>query len=87
MRTTSPALDDSAGKPEEKPTKVTDQSKDGTETSRKDDVKSVDATIVPPTAVADATTDAASKKRSREDDDGVEEQRNSKKVDAKVEES
>ena len=87
MRTTSPALDDSAGKPEETPTKVNDQSKDGTETSHKDDVKSVDVAIVQPTAVADATTDTASKKRAREVDDGVEEQRKSKKVDAKVEES
>ena len=87
MRTSSPAFDDSVGKPEDTPTKVDDKSKDDTETSHKDDVKSVDAAVVPPTAVADATTDAASKKRAREDDDGVEEQRSSKKVDAKVEES
>ena len=87
MRTSSPALDDSVGKTEDTPTKVDDKSKDDTEISHKDNVKSVDAAVVPPTAFADATTDAASKKRAREDDDGVEEQRSSKKVDAKVEES
>ena len=84
MRTSSPALDDSVGKPEDTPTKVNDKSNVNTKTSHKDDVMSVDAAIVPPTAVADATTDAASMKRAREDDDGVDEQRDSKKVDAKV---
>ena len=50
-------------------------------------MKSVDAAAAPPQPNADATADASSKKRAREDDDGVEDQRDSKKVDTKVEES
>ena len=50
-------------------------------------MKSVDAAAAPPQPITDATPDAGSKKRVREDDDGVEDQRDPKKVDTKVEES
>ena len=66
---------------------MNDESKGGIDASAKSDVKSEDAAIAPPQPSADATADAGSKKRAREDDDGVEDQRDSKKVDTKAEES
>lgn len=64
---------------------ISDESKGGTDVSTKSDVESVDAVTAPPLPSADATADAGSKKRAREDDDGVEDQRDSKKVDTKAE--
>ena len=64
-----------------------DESKTDTETPQKNDVKSRDAAIAPPKDVADVTAEAGSNKRAREDEDGVEDQRDSKKVDSKAEES
>ena len=80
-------MDKNAEKPEQTPTKVSDETKGGTDVPQKSVIKSEDATTAPSQPNADATPDAGSKKRAREDDDGVEEQRDSKKVDTKVEES
>ena len=80
-------MDKNAEKPEQTPTKISDESKGGTDVPQKSVIKSEDATTALPQPNADATLDAGSKKRAREDDDGVEEQRDSKKVDTKVEES
>ena len=80
-------MDKNAEEPGEAPTTISDESKGGTDVPQKSDMKSVDAATAPPQPNADATPDAGSKKRAREDDDGVEDQRDSKKVDTKVEES
>ena len=80
-------MDKNAEKPGEIPTKISDESKGGTDVPEKNDMKSVDAATAPPQPDADATPDAGSKKRAREDDEGVEDERDSKKVDTKVEES
>ena len=80
-------MDKNAEKPGETPTKISDKSKGGTDVPEKSDMKSVDAATAPPQPDADATPDVGSKKRAREDDEGVEDQRDSKKVDTKVEES
>ena len=87
IKISSPAMDKTAEKPEETLTKIGDETKGGTDVLQKSDMKSVDAAIPPPQPNADATPDVGSKKRAREDDDGVEEQRDSKKVDTKVKES
>ena len=80
-------MDKDAEKPEETPTMTSDEFKGDTDVAQKSVMKSEDAAIAPPQPNADATPDAGSKKRAREDDGGVEEQRDSKKVDTKVEES
>ena len=87
ISTSSPALDDSAAKPEETPTKAEDEFKDATETYTEKDEKAVDVAIAPPGAVADAAANTGSKKRAREDEDGADEQGNTKKVDLEIEKS
>ena len=79
-------MDKNAEKPGETPTKISDESKGGTDVPQKSDVKSEDVATTPSQPNADDTANAGSKKRAREDDDGVEDQRDSKKVDTKVEE-
>lgn len=74
-------------KPGGNPAKANEGFKEATDISSKKDEKAVDATIASPGDVPHAAADAGSKKRAREDDDGAEEQGNTKKVDAKIEES
>ena len=79
-------MDENAEKSGETPTKISDESKGGTDVPQKSDVKSVDVATAPPQPNVDATPDVGSKKRAREDDDGVEDQRDSKKAATTVEE-
>ena len=89
IRTSSPGSDDKRSpgveNPGEKPAKANDEFKEATDISTKNDEKVVDATLASPGDIPHAAADAGSKKRAREDDDGAEEQGNTKKVDAKVE--
>ena len=71
----------------ETPTKVKDESKDATETSKQSDGQAAITAITTPGVAVDAAADASSKKRAREPDDEVEEQRSTKKIDSRVEES